>query len=219
MIYDFHTHTFFSDGENSPVELARFAAASGYKCIGFTDHASYSNIDELIENVTKDCKLISKYWDIIAIPGVEITNVPAGSIDEMAKYAKENGARLVIAHGESIVEKVEKGTNLVAVKSKHVDILAHPGFITEKEIELAIKNDIYIEITKRAGHSLTNGLVAKLGLKYGAKFLVNSDAHNANDLFSEGWQEKIALAAGLTKKQTEEIFSTNNKSLLKKLGY
>ena len=219
MICDFHTHTFFSDGENSPVELARFAAVSGYKCIGITDHASYSNIDQLIESISKDCKLISGYWDIIAIPGVEITNVPAESIDEMAKYAKEKGAKLVIAHGESIIEKVERGTNLSAVKSKYVDVLAHPGFITFEEAEIAVKNDIYIELTRRAGHSLTNGIVAKIGTSAGAKFLISSDAHGAGDLFSGNWQEKIALAAGLTKEQTERILTINNKSFLKKLGY
>jgi histidinol phosphatase-like PHP family hydrolase len=119
MIYDFHTHTFLSDGVNSPIELIRFASAAGYKCIGITDHASYSNIDYLITSVKKDCKLARDYWGIIAVPGVELTNIPAKSVDELAKYAKELGARLVIVHGESIVEKVEKGTNWEAVNSRY----------------------------------------------------------------------------------------------------
>jgi len=155
----------------------------------------------------------------MAIPGIEITNVPAESIDEMAKYAKEKGARLVIAHGESIVEKVEKGTNLNAVSSKYIDILAHPGFLTPKEAAIAAKNDIYIELTKRAGHCLTNGIVAKIGRDADVKFLVNSDAHNADNLFYENWQEKIALAAGLTKEQVDNILTINSKNFLKKLGY
>ena len=219
MIYDFHTHTFFSDGENSPVELARFAAASDYKCIGFTDHESYCNIDELIDSITKDCKLISKYWDIIAIPGVEISNVPAKSIDEMAKYAKERGAKLVVAHGESLIEKVEPGTNWNAVNSKYVDMLAHPGFLTSEEAVIASNNDIYIELTHRAGHCLSNGIVAKIGTNANVKFLINSDAHGPDSLFCEGWQEIIAFAAGLTKEQVDEIMNINNKGFLKKLGY
>jgi histidinol phosphatase-like PHP family hydrolase len=219
MIFDFHTHTFLSDGENSPIELVRYAIVSGYRCIGITDHASYCNIDELVKMVTKDCKLAEEYWDIIAVPGVELTNVPAKSINEMAKYAKELGAKIVIVHGESMIEKVEPGTNWEAVNSKYIDILAHPGIFTIEEAKAAVKNDIYIEITSRNGHCLSNGVVVKIGTQAGVKFLINSDSHSHKNLYIEGLQEKVALAAGLTKQQIEEIFTINNKNFIKKIGY
>ena len=146
MTYDFHTHTFLSDGSSSPIELIRFAYAYGYKCIGITDHGSYSNLKRMIGSVKKDCELAEKYWDIIAIPGVELTNIPAASVDEMARSAKELGVKMVAVHGESIVEEVEEGTNLAAVRSEYVDMLAHPGIMTSEEAVLAVKNDIYIEI-------------------------------------------------------------------------
>src|SRR4030065_2448138 len=192
MICDFHTHTFFSDGGNSPVELARYACVSGYKYIGFTAHASYCNIDNLIESITRDCNLINQYWNIVAIPGVELTNIPAKSINEMAKYAREKGARLVVAHGESIGEKVEPGTNWEAVNSKYIDFLAHPGLLTLEEAQAAVKNDIYIEITSREGHGLSNGATAKTGVRAGVKFLINSDAHSHLDLYGEGRQAIVA---------------------------
>ena len=219
MICDFHTHTFFSDGGSSPVELARYAYASGYKYIGFTDHTSYCNIDNLIESITRDCNLINQYWNILAIPGVELTNVPAKSINEMAKYAKEKGARLVVAHGESIGEKVEPGTNWEAVNSKYVDFLAHPGLLTLEEAQTAAKNDIYIEITSRTGHSLSNGMVARIGAQAGVKFLINSDSHSHLDLYWEGRQETIALGAGFDKKQVKHILDIDAKSFIKKIGY
>jgi len=219
MICDFHTHTFFSDGENSPVELARYACTSGYKYIGFTDHASYCNIDNIIESITRDCNLINQYWDIVAISGVELTNVPAKSINEMAKYAKEKGAKLVVAHGESTVEKVEPGTNWEAVNSKYVDLLAHPGLLTQEEAQTAAKNNIYIEITARTGHSLSNGMVARIGIQAGVKFLINSDSHSHLNLYSEGRQETIALGAGFDKKQVKHILDMDVKSFIKKIGY
>lgn len=219
MICDFHTHTFLSDGENNPVELARFAFVSGYKYIGFTDHASYSNIDSIIEGITRDCKLINQYWDITAIPGVELTNVPAKSIDEMAKYARGKGAKIVVVHGESIGEKVEPGTNWAAVNSKHIDFLAHPGLLTVEEAQAAVKNDIYIEITSREGHGLSNGATAKTGVRAGVKFLINSDAHSHLDLYGEGRQEIVALGAGLDKEQVKHILDIDIKSFIKKIGY
>jgi len=219
MIYDFHTHTFLSDGENSPIELIRFAVAFGYRCVALTDHGSYSNLDFIISRVRKDCELAEKYWDIIAVPGVELTNVPSKSINDMARTAKELGAKIVVAHGESIVENVEPGTNLEAVKSKYVDLLAHPGILKLEEARLAAKNGIFLEISSRAGHSLTNGIVVNIGREAGVKFLINSDAHSNHDLFGSGMQERVGLGSGLKKDEIKEIYNKNYKEFLKKMGF
>jgi putative hydrolase len=219
MTYDFHTHTCFSDGANIPIGLIRFACAYGYKCIGISDHVSYSNLEQLIGPIKRDCELAEKYWDIIAIPGVELTNVPADSIDGMAKRAKEAGARMVLVHGETIVEEVEKGTNMAAVSSKYVDLLAHPGLITPREAKLAADNDIYIEITSRIGHSLSNGRVVKIGGSAGVKFLINSDSHSHEDLYRGDFQKKVAMGSGLSEEEYAIIINSNQKEFLKKIGY
>lgn len=219
MTYDFHTHTLLSDGSSNPIELIRFAYAYGYKCIGITDHGSYSNLEHVIGSVRKDCELAEKYWDIIAVPGIELTNVPAESIDEMARSAKELGTRMVVVHGESIVEEVEEGTNLAAVKSEYVDLLAHPGIMTSEEAKLAAKNDVYIEITKRVGHSLTNGRVVEEGRKAGVKFLLNSDSHSYPDLYQGDSQKEVALGSGLSIEEYNRIIDFNQKEFLKKIGY
>ena len=77
-----------------------------------------------------DCAKASSRWDILAIPGVEITHVPKEDIDLAAREAKAMGARLVNVHGETVVEPVDPGTNSAAVNSSYVDILAHPGLLT-----------------------------------------------------------------------------------------
>jgi len=219
MIYDFHTHTFLSDGVHSPIELIRFASVSGYGYIAVTDHASYSNLDFIIPRIKKDCELAEKYWNIKAIPGVELTNVPAKSINDMAKAAKELGAKIVVVHGETMAEDVEPGTNLEAVKSEYTDILAHPGFLKLEEAKIAARNGVFIEITYRAGHSLTNGLVADVGREAGAKFLIDSDAHILDNLFKPGVQEKVGIGAGLSKDEVKEIQDINNLDLIKRIGY
>jgi histidinol phosphatase-like PHP family hydrolase len=219
MICDFHTHTFFSDGVHSPIELIRFAVVAGYNAIALTDHASYSNLDFIISGIKKDCELAEKYWNIKAIPGVELTNIPSKSINDMAKTAKELGAKIVVVHGESIVESVEPGTNLEAVKSEYTDILAHPGILKLEEAELAAKNNIFIEVSSRRGHSLTNGIVVKSGREAGVKFLINSDSHCHSDLFSSGMQEKVAMGAGLEKDEIRRIFDENYREFFKKINY
>jgi putative hydrolase len=219
MITDFHTHTFLSDGGNSPIELIRYACANGYSIIGITDHASYSNIDYIINAAIRDCSLAERFWNIKAVPGVELTNIPAKSINEIACYAKEKGARLVIVHGESISENVEPGTDYNAVNSDYVDILAHPGLITLEEAKDAAKRGIYLEITCRGGHCLTNGHVVRTGRQAGAKFLINSDSHIHKDLYLGDMQIKVGKGAGLEAGEIMEIIEINSKSLLKKIGY
>lgn len=217
MIQDFHTHTSLSDGELSPMEMIRRAAVAGYKTVALTDHASTGDMQRIVPEIVQVCALARKHWDILAIPGIEITHAPAKSIAALAKEAKKLGAWIVVVHGETPVEPVEKGTNLAALKSPHVDILAHPGFITLAEAKLAAKNGIYLEITARKGHSLTNGHVAKMALKAGAKMIVDSDAHTDSDLLTIDFAGLVLRGAGVEGSVVWEILTANTDRLVKKL--
>jgi len=188
VIYDFHTHTFHSDGILSPIELIRRAFVTGYTAIAITDHVAIGSLGRVIKEISDDCALARAYWNILAIPGIELTHIPPQAISDIAAKAKEMGAWLVVVHGETSVEPVEKGTNLAAVQSPHVDILAHPGLITPEEATLAAQNDIFIELTARRGHSTANGHVALVSQKANAKLLLNSDAPTflSNSLPEEG---------------------------------
>ena len=191
-MYDFHTHTFLSDGVLSPVELIRRAYFQGYKVIAITDHVGFGNVEYVVKVLTEDCRRASQRWDILAIPGVEITHVPKEDIDMVAQDAKAMGAKLVNVHGETIVEPVEPGTNLAAISSTSVDILAHPGLLTDDEARIASKNSTFLEISARRGHSLTNGHVAKTALSQNAAMVLDSDAHEPADLLNPELVKKIA---------------------------
>jgi histidinol phosphatase-like PHP family hydrolase len=218
MVYDFHTHSFLSDGELSPIELIRRAKVKGYQAIAITDHVSASNLEQIIRSISADCTLARKEWEFLAIPGVELTHVPAHAINKLARLAKKMGAWLVIAHGETIVEPVEKGTNKAALSSQYVDILAHPGFLTTDEVNMALANGIFIELSARKGHSLTNGYIASLARRRGIKLLLNSDAHDSDDLLTPPLAAAIAQGAGLGRSLLRQTLSANPKLLLQKLN-
>ncbi|MCL6591172.1 MAG: histidinol phosphate phosphatase domain-containing protein [Firmicutes bacterium] len=209
MVFDFHTHTFLSDGELSPVELIRRAAVNKYQAIGITDHVGPGNMERVIAEVAKECRLVEKYWDIKAIVGVELTHVPAESVAEMAWQARRLGAELVVVHGETLVEPVEPGTNRAAVSCPEVDILAHPGLLLEEEAELAVQNQVFIEITSRNGHNVGNGHVVKVGRMAGVRFLVNSDTHAPENLLTAEWARTVALGAGLSEAEASEATLKN----------
>ena len=217
MVYDFHTHTFLSDGVLSPMELIRRAVVRGYAAIAVTDHCGLEDQERIIPILVRECAVASAQWDILAIPGVELTHLPPGKVDEAAQRAKELGARVVIVHGETVVEPVEPGTNRAALASPYVDILAHPGLLTEEEAETAAAAGVFLEMSARRGHSLTNGLVARRGLAHHARLLVNSDAHAPEDLLTDTLARAVALGAGLEEGQLSPLLQDNPQQLLRRL--
>ena len=187
---DLHTHTFLSDGDLIPSELVRRAYAAGYRAIGITDHVDHSNIDIVLPGICKVAKVLNRFWDITVIPGVEITHVPVEIIGELARYAREKGAKIVVGHGESPVEPVIPGTNAAAIKAG-ADILAHPGFIREEDARLAAEKGVYLEITARRGHREANKHVFGMAVRTGAKMVLNTDAHSPEDLLTSELRGKI----------------------------
>jgi len=75
---DLHTHSIFSDGELIPAELARRAAAAGYRAIAITDHGDASNIDFIIPRMVQACGKLSRGFSIDVIPGIELTHTSPG---------------------------------------------------------------------------------------------------------------------------------------------
>jgi len=217
MLFDFHTHSFHSDGVLSPIELIRRAFVNGYNAIAITDHVALGSLERIIKEISDDCALAKAHWDILAVPGVELTHIPPQAISQVAQKAKELGAWLVVVHGETTVEPVEKGTNLAAVKSPFVDILAHPGLITPEEAALAAQNGIFLELTARRGHSTTNSHVASVSQKARSRLLVNSDAHRETDLLSLDLAQDIINQAGIGKQERQQILEHHPLLLIERI--
>jgi putative hydrolase len=214
---DLHTHSIFSDGELIPAELARRAFAMGYGAIAITDHMDQSNIDLIIPRIVKAVTALKNHVSIEIIPGTEITHVPPSLIPDMVKEARKLGAKIVIVHGESIVEPVAEGTNRAAIEAG-ADILSHPGLITNDDLLFAKEKGITLEITARKGHSLSNGHVAKWALNLGIPLILNTDAHSPSDLITKNFARQILMSAGIEDKEIDSIFQHAEKLVKKALG-
>lgn len=201
---DLHTHTFFSDGELVPAEHLRRVEVLGYSAVAITDHADSSNLDFIIPRIVQAAVDLNRYSKTRLIPGIELTHVPPEMFAELSLKARELGALIVVAHGETVMEPVRPGTNRAAIAAG-VDILSHPGFITDEEVQLAAELGVFLEITGRKGHSLTNGHVAAKAVKHGAKMVVNADAHGPGDFLTARMAEIVACGAGLTGEQYVKI--------------
>jgi len=193
---DLHTHTLLSDGELLPLELARRAKVKGYTILGICDHVDITTIENVAASVLKLGRYAELHEGIRIVPGAELTHCPAKQIGELTVMARKLGFSYVVVHGETIAEPVEEGTNAAAIEAG-VDILAHPGLITEKEVEEAKKRGVLLEISARKGHSLTNGHVARLARSTGAKLVINTDSHSPSDLITDKQALRIVVGAGL----------------------
>jgi histidinol phosphatase-like PHP family hydrolase len=207
---DLHTHSLLSDGELLPSELVRRAEVIGYKAIAITDHSDASNIDFVIERIVNVCNELKAA--IPVIPGVELTHIPPRQIGQMVKKARDLGARLVLVHGETVVEPVSQGTNRAAIEAG-VDILAHPGLLTPEDAMLAAEKGVCLELTARKGHSLSNGHVASVAKKIGVNIVLNTDTHSPSDLISDDMAVRIVVGAGLTEGDFMEITKNAEKIL------
>ena len=198
---DLHTHTIFSDGDLIPSELVRRALMLGHDAIAITDHVDNTNLEFVVSNLVKAAEISDE--NIKVIPGVEITHVAPLKIANIAKRARKLGAQWIVVHGETIAEPVAEGTNLLTAQNPDIDVLAHPGFITEEAAQAAADNDVILEITGRMYHNVTNGYVACMARKVGAKMVVNSDTHSPHNLLTEEQAMNVALGAGLTLEESK----------------
>ncbi|MEM3762562.1 MAG: histidinol phosphate phosphatase domain-containing protein, partial [Archaeoglobaceae archaeon] len=200
----------FSDGELIPAELIRRVASKGNNGVAITDHADFSTISTILSNLSK---LKEFDFDIDFLVGVEITHVPPRLIGRAVELAWREGAEIVIVHGETIVEPVAEGTNSSAL-DEEINILAHPGILSEEEAEKARENGIFLEISARKGHCLTNGHVARMAEKFSCDLVLNTDAHSPSDIIDDSIAKRIILGAGIA--EWEKVLE-NNARLFRKL--
>ncbi len=212
---DLHTHSILSDGDLLPLELARRAKVKGYTLLGISDHVDVTNIEYVASSILELNKKTEYHEGIKIIPGVEITHSPARFIGEMIARARKLGIPYIVVHGETIAEPVEEGTNRAAIEGG-AHILAHPGLITEEDVARAKEKGVLLEISARKGHSLTNGHVAKLAKKIGAKLIFDTDSHSPSDLLSDSEALRTTLGAGLTREDFLEM-QKNALELAKKI--
>jgi putative hydrolase len=161
--------------------------------------------------------LALKHWGIVALPGVEITHVPKEAIEKIAEAAIEQGALIIVVHGETISEPVEPGTNLQTAKIPLIDILAHPGLITKEEAKYCKLNNTFVEITSHRNHSKTNGIVAKIGREEKVDFIQNTDTHVPDNMLILEEAEEFLKATGFNENEINKILQENVRKLLKNI--
>jgi histidinol phosphatase-like PHP family hydrolase len=202
---DFHLHTFLSDGELVPAELARRVEVKGFRAFAFADHVDHATVETTVPVLVRAARELAAVMPLKVLASCEVTHCRLEHIAAVVARARQLGADLVIVHGESPVEPVLPGTNRAAIEAG-ADILAHPGFISEADAREAANRGVALEISGRRGHSLTNGYVAALARAVGAAVIFGSDAHSPDDIYDRAGAEAVLRGAGLSAQEVAAAF-------------
>ncbi len=215
--YDFHSHTFLTDGSASATDMWREAKAVGHRALAVTDHVALDDPAPILERLRQEARA----WEeerLVTLVGVEVTLVPPAKIADVVRRARRAGAEVVIVHGETLANPVPSGTNRAAVQLPEVDILAHPGFLTVEEAELAKAHDVILEVSARSLHTLTNGHVVQTALSVGNDLVVDSDAHDPRELVSYELARRVARDAGVPEQRLGRVLSETPRRLMRRVG-
>ena len=188
-----HTHTRYSDGENTIRELVKKSIEFGYSYLGISDHsktASYAN-GLSVNNLKKQCdeidKLNKEFDKIRILKGIECDILPDGSLDYDENILKSLDFVIGAIHSnfkKKVTQRMEK-----ALENPYLTVLAHPTgrLISKREgydvdlgsvLDKANKEGKILEINAYYDRLDLDEHNAREAYKKGIKLMINTDAHN-----------------------------------------
>ena len=236
---DLHCHSkldgvISSDNEeNSIKERCQAAMDLGYEYLGISDHTKFLKIDggldekqllkqhELIEKINKDFK--SKGIKFRVLHGCESNILNDGSIDIKDEVLEKLDFVIAGVHSSFRMSKQEMTQRLVmAMQNHNVDIISHPtGRLIGRREEYQMDFDKILEVAKKTGTILEinsnplrldlNGFNVRRAKSYGIKMIIDTDAHQKEQLSlmeygisqaRRGWAEKDDI---INTKSVEEL--------------
>jgi DNA polymerase (family 10) len=220
-----HTHSKYSDGNNSIKELASFAKDFGYSYLGITDHSSsaaYANglkEDELKKQIDEIDALNEDFKDFRILKGTESDILPDGSLDFKEDLLEKLDFVIGAIHSgftKNVTKRMEK-----ALENPYLTILAHPtgrlissrvGYEVdlEKVMNKAKEEKKILEINAYYDRLDLNEFNAREANEKGIKLCISTDAHNF-DMFK--WMNLgigIARRAWISRDSVINTYELNN---------
>lgn len=198
---DLQTHSTYSDGKLSMLEMAKAAAKRGMKVIAFTDHsvslgvASGLSMERHKEQAAEIKKIQKQLGDkILVLHATEVEIKADGSLDYPDEFLAT--LDLVVASMHTGLrqpgEKVTQRT-INAIRNPHVDIIGHPTgrLIPDREaadldmdavLAAAAETGVALEINAHPSRLDLDDIYARRARDVGIPLSINTDAHSEADL-------------------------------------
>lgn len=215
---DLHTHTDWSDGKASLMEMALAAEERGYSYLAITDHAKNLKIagglseERLLAQgqAIRDCneELRQRGFRVRLLRSSEINFDPHGAPDYAPDILKGLDFAIGAFHSKLRLTTDQTDRYLAALLCPGVDVLAHPrGRIFNHRLGLSADWDAVCRAAAYLGKALeVDGIpdrqdmsadILALAVKHDVWISLGSDAHNTNQLYHLDFALAAALRAGV----------------------
>ena len=224
---DLQTHSTWSDGKLSILELAQAAARRGMRVIAFTDHSVSLGVTGglSMERHTEQQREIEsaqrELGDSIRILHASEVEIRAdGSLDYPDEFLASLDLVLASLH-TSLRQPREKVTQRLinAIRNPHVDIIGHPTgrLIPEREgadldmeavLSAAAESGVALEINANPARLDLEDIYARRAREIGIPISINTDSHSEADLDLLHYGVAIARRAWLTAEEVINAWPT-----------
>ena len=198
---DLQTHSTWSDGKLSMLEMARAAAKRGIKVIAFTDHSVSLGVtgglsmERHTEQAAEIKKIQKQLGDqILVLHASEVEIRADGRLDYPDEFLATLDLVVASLH-TSLRQPREKVTQRVinAIRNPHVDIIGHPTgrLIPDREgadldmdavLTAAAETGVALEINAHPSRLDLDDVYARRAKELGIPLSINTDAHSEADL-------------------------------------
>jgi len=191
---DLHSHTDWSDGRATMLEMARGAKALGYHYLGVTDHSPrikvVNGLDaERLLAQSREREQVEKEIGIALLQGIEVDILEDGSLDLPDQVLEILDIVVASPHVKLRQEPMAMTERMLrAVNNPHVDVIGHPtgrrpgsregaSYDFERVFREAAASGVAMEIDCDPARMDLSPEHARLALELGCNFSLDADAH------------------------------------------
>ena len=229
----FHTHTLWSDGTSSILEMTKKAELLRMKFISFADHYSTMGVtnplnEKKLDQYLKEIEHVQKTSRIKIFSGAEIDINKDGDLVIPRHRLKDLDVVIASVHSSLQMREEEMTSRIMkCLKNWDIDILGHPTnrLIQERPpiqanldhiFQEAKDKGIFLEINTQPSRLDLNGQNIKKAGEFGCRFTISPDAHSLQGLETfplgilqarRGWLEKKDLVNSWNISKIEKEFS------------
>jgi putative hydrolase len=192
---DVHSHSNWSDGRATMLEMARGAEAMGYSYLGVTDHSPRIKVvngldaNRLLAQSREMAEVQAQVPDVALLQGIEVDILEDGSLDLPDMVLELLDVVIASPHVKLRQEPAAMTERMLrAVSHPHVDVIGHPtgrrpgsrdgaNYDFEAVFKEAAKHHVALEIDCDPARMDLSPEMARLALELGCSFSLDADAH------------------------------------------
>lgn len=212
---DLHSHTDWSDGHATVIEMARAAAGRGYQYLAITDHSPRITVvnglgpERLAAQRQQIEQAARELEGITILQGIEVDINEDGTLDLPDETLASLDLVIASPHVKLRMEPAAMTERMLrAVQHPHVDVIGHPTgrrpgtrpgaeYDFQAVFETAARHGVVVEIDCDPARMDLSPELARVAADAGCRFSVDSDAHTPDQFVYVDLGIWIARRAGI----------------------